>query len=358
MKPIEILAVDFFSTLRILRSVAVAKEVCQSTKYGWRPSDLIASANIWGEVGMWEAEVPNGLQLKAAIQAATRERALHMVRIASEGPVPLVKWLYSQMTLREQYLENYREQMAAFGAINQSTLNALDASVKLIKAGRFVASVGLITGSVAVALYGMGVAVGSTMIGGAYSTGALVALPVIGLTKSVSFAVIKDWNQSQRAKACSIVFELGKAGVSEGTGHVGGNMAEGKGLIVAAAASSDGDIAIAQEAQREALKVSERKLLESEARLTRMQRLTIGGQSVKGARERAASVATQKAAVEAERRALASSSAQLAKSAEELALRQAARAQWLRIWGRRLVGGSTAVFAVWDSYDAFAELGE
>jgi len=211
MKPVEILAVDFFSTLHILCSVAAAKEISQSTKYGWRTTDLIMSASWRGNFGMWEAEVPNGRQLKAAIQAATRERALHMVRVAGEGPV-----------------------------------------------------------AVAVALYGMGVAVGSTMVAGAYTTKALVALPVVGLTKSVSFAVIKDWNRSQNAKAGSIVFEFDKAGVNEGSGKAGGNMAQGKGLIAAMATASDADIAIAHELQREAMKQSERKLAEAEARLGRL----------------------------------------------------------------------------------------
>ena len=363
MQSIDILAVDFLSTLRVLRSVAVAKEISQSTKYGWRTTDLIESANMWGEVGMWETEVPNGAQLKAAIHEATRDRALHMVRAAHEGPVALVRWLHEQLEIRDQYLSTYREQAATFGAINQSTLNALDASVKLIKAGRFIASVGLITGTVAVALYGMtltvgGTVAGGTMIAGAYTTNALIALPVIGLAKSVSFAVIKDWNNSQSAKAVSIVFEGTKAGVNEGTGRMGANMYNGKGIVAAASASRDGELLIAQEAQREAVRLSEAKLGEGQAKLARMQKVRIGGQSVKGAKQRAAQVATQKATVEVEKKAFAQTTATATQTAEQLALRQAARAQWLRIWGRRVVGGSTAAFAVWDTYDAFAELGE
>ncbi|MCC6243422.1 MAG: hypothetical protein IT353_11310 [Gemmatimonadaceae bacterium] len=357
MRPIEILAIDFLSTLKILRSVAVAKEIASSTTYGWRTTDLIASANLWGEVGMWEAQVPNGRQLKAAIQASTRDRALHMIRIAGEGPLPLVKWLAGQIAIRDRCLQNYHDEVAAFRQINQATLSALDASVKLAKGARFVASAGLITGTVAVALYGMGITVGGTMIAGTYTTGSLVALPVIGLTKSVSFAVIKDWNNSQHAKAVSVTFEVSKAATNEGSGRMGGQMAAGKGIIIAAAAAGEGDILIAQEAQKEALKLSERKLAEAQGKLWRMQRMQIGGQSVKGAKKQAVRVATQKATIEAERQAVARTTAALGDSTEELA-RRAARAQWLRVWGRRVVGGSTAAFALWDSYDAIAELGE
>ena len=319
---------------------------------------------MWGEVGMWEAEVPNGRQLKEAIQTATRERALHMVRVAAEGPVPLLRWLNAQIELRDKFLQNYRDQVASFNQINQSTLNALDASVKLAKAGRFVASIGLITGTVAVAAYGMTVAIGGTMaagstvIAGTYTANALVALPIIGFAKSVSFAVIKNWNSAPSAKAVSIVFETGKAGVNEGTGRVGGDMARGAGFIGAAAASADGDLLIAQAAQKAALAEAEKNLAEGQARLTRLEKLRIGGQSVKGAKSQAATIAKQKALVEAQKRMVASTTAKMTQSAEELALRQVARGQWLRIWGRRIVGGSTAVFAVWDTYDAFDELRE
>ena len=192
MKPVEVLAVDFLTTLRILRSVAAAKEIAQSTKYGWRTTDLIASANMWGEVGLWEAEVPNGQQLRAAIQAATRERAMHMLDKAREGPVPLVFWLMQQVKIRDEYLGNYFSQVSAFGQINQSTLSALDASVKLAKLSRFVASVGLITGTVALALYGMGVTISGGVVAasGFGGLGTQIAVPLIGLTKSISFAVI------------------------------------------------------------------------------------------------------------------------------------------------------------------------
>ena len=125
MKPVEVLAVDFLTTLRILRSVAAAKEIAQSTKYGWRTTDLFRIANLSGEVGLWEAEIPNGRELRAAIQAATRDRAMHMLDKAKEGPGPLLMWLVDQVRIRDQFLTNYYSQVCAGGHAIVSLLRRL-----------------------------------------------------------------------------------------------------------------------------------------------------------------------------------------------------------------------------------------
>lgn len=366
MKPVEVLAVDFLTTLRILRSVAAAKEIAQSTKYGWRTTDLFRIANLSGEVGLWEAEIPNGRELRAAIQAATRDRAMHMLDKAKEGPGPLVMWLVDQVRIRDQFLANYYSQVSSFNQINQSTLSALDASVRLAKAGRFVASVGLITGTVAVALYGMGITVGAGIVPAAtYGLGTKIAIPLIGLGKAISFAVIKDWNNAPTAKAVSIGFEIGKTAANEGAEAVGHRKLAQAGVLGAASVSADGDLIIAQEARRKAAELAERNVAQAEARLQRMQQLKIGGQSTRGIKQRAVQVAAQRGTVEAERRLLQQSSQELAKATEHVAAQQLereaariARAQMLRQTGKVLSGGAMTVFAVWDMYDALAELGE
>ena len=359
MKPVEVLAVDFLATLRILRSVAAAKEIAQSTKYGWRPSDIFRIANLSGEVGMWEAEIPNGAQLRAAIQTATRDRAIHMLDKAKEGPVALVTWLYAQIKIRDEFLANYYYQVSSFNQINDSTLFALDAAVKLAKAGRFVASVGLITGTVALALYGMGVTVSTAVVtAGTYGgLGTKIAVPVIGLVKAISFAVIKDWNNARTAKVLSIGFEFSKTTVNEGVEMAGHRKLSQAGVLLAASVSPEDDLVIARELQAKAAKEAELRVTQAQAKLLRMQQLKIGGQSTRGIQQRAVQIAGQGATVEVERRASEKAAQELLKATERETARLA-RAQALRTAGKVLAGGATTVFAVWDMYDALAELDE
>ena len=120
-----------------------------------------------------------------------------------------------------------------------------------------------------------------------------------------------------------------------------------------------------QEAQRKAAALAERNVMEAEAKLGQMQRARIGGQSSKGIRQRAVRVAAQRGVVAAERQAMKHASQDLAIATEKVAAQQleremlkGARAQAWRRAGKVLVGGATTVFAVWDLYDAVAELGE
>lgn len=367
MSPIQVLVLDFAASSQILRSVAAAQVIAQTTTYGWRTTDLIASANMWGEVGMWETQVPKGRELRAAIDFATRNRALMMVEIASQGPVPLLRWLGQQVALRDRYLDNYHSQVAAMAGINRTTLGALDASVKLIKTARFVASVGLITGAAVVGLMAMGVttAVG---VGGAATTfgaGAPILIPVIGLGKSIAFAVIKSWDQSTYAKGVSIAFETGKTGVNEGLGAFGHNVTHGGVLLAATTATADEDLQLALAARQKALQLAQKNVSEGEARLLRMEQLKIGGQSTRGIKQRAAQIAGQRSAVEAEKQILRQVTADSTLAAEKVAAQQmerqaliAARGQLLRVGGKCLSGAAITVFGVWDLYDSVVELGE
>ena len=230
-----------------------------------------------------------------------------------------------------------------------------------------MASVGLITGTVALALYGMGIAIGGGVVAasGFGGLGTQIAVPIIGLTKSISFAVIKDWNNAQSAKALSIGFEVGKTATNESLSAAGHRVTGKAGIVTATSVSVDGDLLIMQEAQRKAAALADRNVMEAEAKLARMQHARIGGQTVKGAKQRAVRVAAQRGIVAAERQSLQHASQDLFNATEKVVADtlerealKAARAQALRRAGKVLVGGATTVFAVWDLYDAVAELGE
>lgn len=366
---LKVLAVDFMSALPILRSVAAAQVLAQSTTYGWRPTDLIASANLWGEVGMWEAEVPNGTRMRADIQTATRERALHMLRIATQGPGPLVNWLHGQIRIRDRCLSNYHEQISSFNQINRSTLSALDASVKLIKAGRFVANVALITGSVAFALVGMGYTVSATVMSGGAGVaasgfyggaGTAVALPVIGLSKSLSYALIKEWNNAQNAKVVAFSFEIEKAGVNEGMGAVGSKSLAHAGLLGAMATSAEADLILAREARQKAMDLAIKNVVEAERKLKALQVRKSGWRPKTVLKQ----VAAQHGVVEAERKALQRATTEFTKAGQKIAGKEAEHAVaktaagGLRIAGQTLKATAMTVFAVWDGVDAIADLFE
>jgi hypothetical protein len=402
MKSVEIkvLTIDFLSTLHILRSVAAAQVISQSTKYGWKPTDLIASANLWGEVGMWEAQVPNGPTLRKDIQIATRHRAEQMLLVAQQGPAALVRWLNGQTSVRDQCLRNYFDQVAAMNKINKATLNALNASVYAIKTARFVANAGLIVGSVAFALYGMGYAVSAGVAGatglagtatagtataatsataGVYGgVGTAIAMPLVGLTKSLSYVLIKEWNNATEAKVLGFAFETDKVLFNEGMGAKGSEslaaseawMAKA-GLVGAMSTAADEDLIILRESHKKAVELAEKNVADAQRKLKHIE-------SRKGFRPKvvAKQVAAQRATIEAERNALRGANKTLASTAEKIALQQAEReaaaaaakaemaaAAKSTAWGYKaagnaLKGGAMAVFALWDSVDAINDLFE
>ncbi|MBL8309147.1 MAG: hypothetical protein JNL19_01875 [Burkholderiales bacterium] len=368
-KPIEIMLVDFAAHLPILRQQAAAHVFAESTHYGWRHIELMT--NWTGEIGIWEAQVPNASELRKAIQAQTIARAVEMVRVAQNGPVALCNWLLKQYEIRDHWLDNYFYKVSQFNQINRNTLNVLDRSVKELKLARFVAELGLIYGTVAVGAVGLWAKVtgklATSATGVFYSqAGAAVAVPVIGLTKSLSFAAIKTWDDCKRAKALSLGFEVGKAATNEGSGALGGEgIARGTSLLVASADDTAAAKEVIEAAKVEAARQAQQRVRDADKQLQDVIARGPKRNSKQSRRLFEAEKKSLKAVSEAEKQALRKVEAEAAKEAERQIEAQVAkeaarvyRGQLLRRAGMALSAGSLTFFAAWDLHDALEGLSE
>lgn len=357
-----VMAVGFWDVARILRQVAVAKVVSQSLSYGWRPSDLIASANLRGEVGMWEAQIPNGKKLRGDIQAAWMDRVLQFVRMSGQGPQPLQRWLSDQVGLRDRFLDNYYSQMAAFNELNRNTLSCINTATRLMKTGRFVAEMGLIVGTAGLGWFSYTVANGSRIATAAEAlfyggTGTKVGVFLAGFTKSVSFAMIKTWNECYKAKGLALLFESGKAGSNELMGHRGGeNTAKGLALAASIPNSAE-EMAIAEAARQEAKRQAQQRVLEAEKRLMTITRQGAKRQSATAKKAFQQKVAQQQVAVQTQKAALEKLEWETLEATEKEAIKRM-RAQCLRQAGKVLTVGGIVGFGLWDTYDALGGLAE
>jgi len=376
-KPIEVMLVDVATYLPILRQQAAAHVLAESLSYGWREVELMT---CWtGEIGIWEAQVPRASELRKAIQAQTISRAVEMVRVAQNGPIALCKWLLKQYEIRDHWLDNYYFKVSQFNQINRHTLNVLDRSVKELKLARFVAELGLIYGTVAVGVVGLWARatgqVATTAWGTYFSAQGVVAganvplaaaVPLIGLTKSLSFALIKSWDDCKRAKALSLGFEVGKAATNEGSGAVGGSrIASGTSLLAASADTVKAEQEVIDAAQKEAARQAQQRLQAAEKELQDTLARGAKRNSKQSRRLHEAKVKNLKAVSEAEKQALrkveAAAAEEATRESEALLARESARVlrgQLLRRAGMALSSGSLTIFAAWDLHDALEGLSE
>ncbi|WP_146598200.1 hypothetical protein [Novipirellula aureliae] len=337
-KTIQALVVDFDQSYPLLRSIAAAYTISQSMSQIWRPSDVyyIPLPGATGSPGTWEATIPNPQVLKTAIDHQTLERVNHFIRASFQGSVALQRHLEDKIKIRDKCLDNIKTRMAEFNQINANTLSGLDSSIKLLKAGRFVNNIALITsGAVGAALL-KGGATWTAAEAAAWVGGGGVGVAGVPLLKSLGVGLAKNWEASRNTGATMVAFETGKVATSS-------TMDYGSDKLIEKQFKVKGDGGNKVEATRAAMQQVRQELKRKKDR-------RIGGQSTKGKAARQRKIAAKSAEV---RKAEA---AHKAASAEASAA--ARKTRWVSGFGKVVKTTASTLFVCWDLYDAFVELGE